>query len=215
MIKHPSYTSNQIIAKEGIKTILIVFGCVLFGIFIHCEIFTLFSLLLLILSLFVFRNSERILEYRGEGLVASPCDGKLVEYSFTNNQTILKFKVSVADVGVFRTPLDIDCNKIFSKQGLFLEALSDLSDILNTRYIIDGLADGKIIYSITLYPEVWNKVSVYKLDNAIKGDRMGFIKYGYLVLCINDEIDMLVSCGNSVFAGQTIIGKLKSTKERQ
>lgn len=201
-------TTNQIIAKEGVKTIIFSTILVFLFIFLHLNVMALVFVIICLFFIFIFRNPERIAEYRKENMIVSPCDGIIKDIIKDNNATLLKIKINMFDVGILRTPVFVDSISTKYKYGLFITNDDNLKEILNTKHCIDGFSGDKVIYNITLLPEVWNKVSIYEVDSAFAGDRLGFMKYGYLILSIYTPCGLKVEKGQNVFAGQTILGKL-------
>lgn len=201
-------TTNQIIAKEGVKTIILSTILVFLFIFLHLNVMALVFVIICLFFIFIFRNPERIAEYRKENMIVSPCDGIIKDIIKDNNTTLLKIKINMFDVGILRTPVFVDSISTKYKYGLFIANDDNLKEILNTKHCIDGFSGDKVVYNITLLPEVWNKVSIYEVDSAFAGDRLGFMKYGYLILSIYAPCGLKVEKGQNVFAGQTILGKL-------
>ncbi|RAX53899.1 hypothetical protein CCY99_05835 [Helicobacter sp. 16-1353] len=201
-------TTNQIIAKEGVKSIVLSVILVFLFIFLHLNVMALVFLIVCLFLIVIFRNPERIAEYRKEDMIVAPCDGVIKDVIKNNDTTLLKIKVNMFDVGILRTPIFIDSISTKYKYGLFITGDNSLKEVLNTKHCIDGFHNDKMVYNITLLPEVWNKVSIYQIDSAFAGDRMGFMKYGYLILSIYAPCGLKVEKGQNIFAGQTILGKL-------
>ena len=200
-------TTTQIIAKEGIKPILFSCMLVFLCIFIHLQIFALVFFILSLFFIVLFRNPERISKYRKDNAILSPCDGIIRDISINNNEATIKIEIGLFDVGILRTPMFVDSINATYQYGLFIKDDENLKEILNTKHCIDGIKDNRVIYSMKLFPEVWNKISIYEANQAFMGDRIGFMKYGYLVLNIHSICDIKVQRGDNVFAGQSLIAK--------
>ena len=203
-------TTNQIIAKEGIKSILLSGILVLLCIFIHLNILALVFFIVCLFFIVLFRNPERITHCRKDDVIFAPCDGIVRDIATNGDITTIKIAVQMFDVGILRTPLFVDSILALYRYGLFIKDDEALKEVLNTRHIINGIRDGVVLYSMGLFPEVWNKVSIYSLDLAFAGDRIGFMKYGYVHLCIHSPCDIKVQKGDNVLAGESVLGKLKS-----
>ncbi|RDU62864.1 phosphatidylserine decarboxylase [Helicobacter sp. MIT 14-3879] len=202
-------TTNQIIAKEGFKPTLLCLVLILFFILLDLYFFTLLALALLVFVIISFRNTERIPESRNQNAIISPCDGVIKDVFINNDKTSLLIKINIFDNGIFRIPMYIDRIESIFKFGLFIKDNNkELKEILNTKHSIKGIKNNNIVFEITLLPEFWNKVSIYEVDSAFIGDRLGFIKYGYLSLCINKPSKLKISRGDNVFAGETLLGRL-------
>lgn len=201
-------TTNQIIAKEGMKPVLLSGILVLLCIFIHLNILALIFFIICLFFIIIFRNPERIAEYRKEDMIIAPCDGIIRDMTITNNEITLKIEINIFDVGILRTPMFIDSINTIYKHGLFIKNNETLKEILNTRHCINGIKNNNIIYSIRLIPEIWNKVSIYDIDLAFAGDRIGFMKYGFLFLTIYTPCNIKVQKGDNIIAGQSLLGKI-------
>ena len=209
MMNKTEQTTNQIIAKEGMKPVLLSGTLILLCIFIHLDILALFFFIICLFFIVVFRNPERIAEYRKEDMIIAPCDGVIRDITTSQNEITLKIEINIFDVGILRTPMFIDSIDAIYKHGLFIKSNeATLKEVLNTRHCINGIKNSNIIYSIKLLPEIWNKVSIYDTNLAFAGDRIGFMKYGFLFLTIHTPCNIKVQKGDSIIAGQSLIGQL-------
>lgn len=201
-------TTNQIIAREGIKPILFSGILVFFCIFIYLQVFALIFFIICLFFIVLFRNPERISKYRKDGAILAPCDGIIRDISINDNEVTIKIEIGLFDVGILRTPMFVDSIDTIYKYGLFIKDDEALKEVLNTKHCINGIQNDNTIYSIKLYPEIWNKVSIYDVNLAFAGDRIGFMKYGYLVLSIYSPCDIKIQRGDNVFAGQSLLAKI-------
>ncbi len=208
MDKKSKYTTNQIISKEGMKPLVLCGVLILLFIFLHLHLLAVIFFLVFIFLAFIFRNPERLAEYRNEDMIIAPCDGIIKDVSMCNNATILKIHINLFDVGILRNPMFVDNISAEYKYGLFITNDDNLKEILNTKHCINGIKSDKIVYNITILPEMWNKVSIYDGTTTFAGDRLGFMKYGYLILYIYTHCNIKVEKGHNIFAGQTLLGKL-------
>ncbi len=208
MMNNIEQTTNQIIAKEGMKPVLLSGVLILLCIFIHLNILALVFFIICLFFILIFRNPERIAEYRKENMIIAPCDGIVRDVYISNNKTTIKVEIGIFDVGVLRTPMFIDSINTIYKHGLFIKNDEKLKEILNTRHCINGIKNNNTIYSIKLLPEIWNKVNIYNTNLAFAGDRIGFMKYGFLFLTINVSCNIKIQKGDNIIAGQTLLGKL-------
>lgn len=222
-------TTTQIIAREGFKPVV---GCVIVAflcIFLHLEFLALFAFICALFCAFIFRNTERIAESRQDCAIIAPCDGIIKDISTRDSTTSILLKINIFDNGIFRVPAQITRIKSVFKYGLFIKSDKNLQKILNTKHKVSGFMGESHIFSITLLPEAWNKANIYALDSAennrkkgaessknpldsaiFAGDRLGFMKYGYLLLEIHTPCALKVDKGDNLFAGETLLGKIKN-----
>lgn len=229
-------TTTQIIAREGYKPVVICLIFMLLFIFLHFEFLALFALICAIFCAFIFRNTERIALYRGEDALIAPCDGIIKDISTKTSSTTILVKINLFDNGIFRVPAYITHIKSIFRFGLFIKSDKNLQKILNTKHKVSGFYGNEAIFSITLLPEAWNKANIYSIDSSKKntkdswnlkqysykdlqfapnnsyifvGDRLGFMKYGYLLLEIHKPCKLFKQRGDNLFAGESLLGKLQ------
>ena len=163
-------TTTQIIAREGFKPVGVCVVLMLLFIFLHFEFLALFALICAIFCAFIFRNTERIAQYRGYDAIIAPCDGIIRDISFSDSTTAILFKINIFDSGIFRIPAYITRIKSAFRFGIFIKGFNDddkkLQEILNTKHKIHGFAGDSHIFSITLLPEAWNKANIYAVSNS-------------------------------------------------
>lgn len=213
-------TKTQIIAREGVKPILTCVIFMLIFIFFYWEFLALVTFVLIIFCAFIFRNSERIAESRAKNAIISPCDGIIKDVYKINNGIAILIKVNIFDNGIFRVPATITSISSEFKYGLFIKGDKNLQSILNTKHKVSGFYDDEAIFSLTLLPEAWNKANIYEInidknqnppqDSTIFiGDRLGFMKYGYVILEIYKPCVLKADKGDNLFAGETLLGKIR------
>jgi len=211
-------TAQIPVAREGYP--FIAFAAFATSIFALLE-YDLTALAALFLTGFViyfFRDPERI-SPDDEDAVVSPADGKviLVEKIFDDrfvNEHVYKISIfmSVFDVHVNRTPFAGKVEKIQYGPGSFYSANTDqaglanehcgviLSTGKNFRYAVVQIA-GLLARRIVCWVE--------KDDMIERGKRFGMIRFGSRVdLYLPQNIQLEVSSGQKVKAGETVIGYL-------
>ena len=157
-------TTTQIIAREGFKPVGVCVALMLLFIFLHFEFLAIFALICAIFCAFIFRNSERIAQYRGSDAIIAPCDGIIKDISTQGGTTAILFKINIFDSGIFRVPAYITRIKSAFRFGLFIKSDKNLQSILNTKHKVSGFLGDSQVFTITLLPEAWNKANIYALD---------------------------------------------------
>lgn len=209
-------TRTQIIAREGFKPILACVVLMFICIFFYWEFLALLLFIIAVFCCFIFRNSERIAESRANNAIISPCDGLIKDIYKTDSGVAILIKINIFDNGIFRVPATITSTKSEFRYGLFIKDDKDLQSILNTKHKVSGFYDEEAIFSITLLPEAWNKANIYDIDSSrisnstiFIGDRLGFMKYGYMILEIYKPCILKADKGQNLFAGETLLGNLR------
>ncbi|MGX3010037.1 hypothetical protein ACWIUD_00535 [Helicobacter sp. 23-1044] len=164
-------TTTQIIAREGFKPVGVCVALMLLFIFLHFEFLAIFALICAIFCAFIFRNTERIAQYRGSDAIIAPCDGIIKDISLSGSTTAILFKINIFDSGIFRVPAYITRTKSAFRFGLFIKSDKNLQSILNTKHKVSGFLGDLQVFTITLLPEAWNKANIYALDNLSLGMR--------------------------------------------
>ena len=208
------------IHKEGYKILRNQTLFIILTVFIVRSGFLLNTLLalefiLLILSLNFFRIPKRIFEYK-DGLIYSPCDGKVVVIEETNENEY--FKDNRIQVSIFMSPLNIHNNLYpisgiikYTKyhKGKFLVAWNPKSSTDNERSTV-VIQNNKIeILCRQIAGAVARRIITYAKENISVSacEELGFIKFGSRVdiflpkgTKINAKLNQKVKGGLSVIA---------------
>lgn len=186
---------------------------------IHAAIF---PALLVLFFLWFFRNPQRVSKALSEELV-SPADGIVLTVEEVEEDRFLKGKaikvsifLNVFNVHVNRSPISGKVEYTHYQPGNFLPAFKGHASHLNERNYV-GIRNKEnpkiaiLVVQITGFIArrivSWVKVG----DDLDQGQRFGLIKFGsctevYLPL----GSDILVSKGEKVKGGETIIGRLQN-----
>tara|TARA_B100000700_G_C14921835_1_gene797420 strand:- start:32 stop:679 length:648 start_codon:yes stop_codon:yes gene_type:complete len=211
------------IHKEGFKILrneIIIFSLLIYLCyhFTHAYILytiTILTSLFLLLSLYFFRVPKRNFE-RKDGVVYSPCDGKVVIIKETEELEFYKDKR--IQVSIFMSPFNVHnqlypiSGKVEYKKyhpGKYLVAWLPKSSILNERSTVVVKNDRISILFRQIAGAVARRIVTYSKigDQAISSNEFGFIKFGSRVdlflpvgTKINIKINELVKSGQSIIA---------------
>jgi phosphatidylserine decarboxylase len=215
-------------AREGITFIVIavLLAVGTFGLALNRRSWPLWLLAfaLTLIALWVawfFRDPERTGE-RGERLVVSPADGKVVHIVDADESTFIKGSarrisifMNVFSVHVNRYPSTGTVQHVVHTPGRFLNAASLESSAENeqasvglevgsgTRILVRQIA-GLVARRIHTYSKVGEQVT--------QGDRMGMIRFGSRVdVFLPPSANVRVSVGDTTFAGVTVLAELADT----
>lgn len=182
--------------------------------------FWLIAFVLTILALWVayfFRDPERSGE-RGESIVVSPADGKIVmiaevqEPAFIGGAAMrISVFMNVFNVHVNRYPLDGTVRYVHYNPGRFLNAATEKSSLENEQMSV-GLetGSGKILVRQIAGLIARRIVTYSKEGQAVKqGERMGIIRFGSRVdVFIPMDSRIRVKVGETSNAGVTVLADL-------
>ncbi|MBK9257763.1 MAG: phosphatidylserine decarboxylase family protein [Saprospiraceae bacterium] len=175
-----------------------------------------FSTVLFIFLLSFFRKPNRSVKEPDEGVVLSPCDGKVVVIEKVTENEFIKGECIM--VSVFMSPLNVHINwypvngsVLYTKYhpGKFLAAWNPKASEENERTSIGlSFTHGKLLLR-QVAGALARRIVFYSRENqtATQGDELGFIKFGSrvdLYLPINAKVrvklDDVVTGNRSVIA---------------
>ena len=169
--------------------------------------------------LYFFRNPERKIPV-DESLIVSPADGTVQDVVQIQDDEFIKSPctkviifLSVFDVHVNRSPIagEIKLQKYIC--GRFRPAYKDSVGFENERHLI-GIENEKLRVTVTQIAGILARriVSWVTLDDTLeKGELYGLIRFGSCTeIVVPENVEVLVTKGEKVRGGETIIGKIKN-----
>lgn len=206
-------------AGEGIPFVLMFAFATLILAVLGCSVIAGLLLVLTLLVGHFFRDPERVLT-ADDGDVVSPADGKVMEIERADGTVFdetpaLKISIfmSVFDVHVNRVPISGTVRGLCYRKGRFLAAQKPRASRENEQNWVwfenaKGVAvvvtqvAGLIARRIVCWPTVG--------DRVMQGERFGLIRFGSrLDLYVPEESELLVARGEHVYAGETLLCRLK------
>ncbi len=174
----------------------------------------------LALTLFVaffFRDPERQAP-EGDNIFVSPADGQILQIQTVTEEKFLKNKVK--EISIFMSPLDVHVNRapcagvvesVVYTPGAFLSAFKPEASIRNENIamLLKG-SSGSILVRQVAGAVARRVVCRVKQGDALKkGERYGIIKFSSrLDIYLPENTEIKVQTGDSVRAGETVIGQL-------
>ncbi|KGF47922.1 phosphatidylserine decarboxylase [Veillonella montpellierensis DNF00314] len=169
--------------------------------------------------LYFFRNPKRTIP-KGENLILSPADGKVMDISEVYEDLFLNRKVkkvtiflSVFDVHVNRAPIEGEITFRQYTCGGFLPAYKKEVGFENERHTI-CIDNGKIEVLVTQIAGLLARRIISWTDlgsHLEKGQLYGMIKFGSCTeICMPTDVEILVKKGQHISGGDTVIGRLPS-----
>jgi phosphatidylserine decarboxylase len=166
-----------------------------------------------------FRDPVRTGE-RGERLVISPADGKVVMITDVDEPTFVKGRakrvsifMNVFNVHVNRYPVSGTVRFVEKKAGKFMNAAADEASMENEQASV-GIETGSNHVLIRQIAGLIARRIVTDSkdgDRVTQGDRMGLIRFGSRVdVFVPADASIRVKVGDAAFAGVTVISELKS-----
>lgn len=191
------------LARSGYKGALWLGGLLLLFLFFGFSNLAFLFAIALAFWIFMFRNPERVALHLSENAFLSPIDGEIKQIQSKENITTITINSSVLDVGVIRSPMDIADYKIDALYGIPLY-FSKTKEFFASK-ISFSFARGKMTFCPSLF-------HIYPLNpktqNLERGERMGFMKAGEVVIEIKD-IEVKVNVGDKLKGGESVLGYLQ------
>ncbi len=208
------------IAKEGYTILLTIAIAMVFSFLFNIKFLAVILLILLLFSLYFFRDPKRFRPL-SENFIVSPADGKVIEIKklFSEKLQEESYKISifmsVFDVHFNRLPYRGVILKKDYRKGKFFNASLDKAsednekmiyyvDSTKFKYTVTQIA-GLIARRIVSYPNSGEELNT--------SDKLGIIKFGSRaeIEIPQNIIDINISVGQQVYAGESIIGSIKGS----
>ncbi len=212
------------VAREGIPFILIAAALAAgsFGMALLRRSWPLWLLafVLTVVALWVayfFRDPERTGE-RGDALVVSPADGRVVmitdvdEPSFVHGKaTRISIFMNIFNVHVNRYPVTGAVKYVHYNPGKFMNAAADKASLDNEQMSVGLETNGKLILVRQIAGAVARRIVTYSKvgDAAAQGERFGLIRFGSRVdVFVPTNSKVRVKIGDKPVAGTTVLAEL-------
>lgn len=199
------------IHKEGYIPIgiLIISTCISFAIYWSLGAFLLF---LTAGCAFFFRDPIRVIPV-DEDLILSPADGLVYNVNHDNeDDTRISIFLSVMSVHVNRIPVSGIVEKLTYAPGKFIRASSHKDSEDNERQDITIRTKSNVVIKFSQIAGFIARRIICNLqegEEVSSGAKFGIIKFGSRVdLFIPKNIDILISEGQTLIGGETIIANL-------
>ena len=206
------------VAKEGYPFIGFAAFCTLILAILGLPVATVISFIATTFILCFFRDPERLGPTRQDALV-SPADGKVIlvekiaENSFTGGEVHkVSIFMNVFNVHVNRIPCNGQVEKVVFKPGKFYSADSAKGGLENEYCAITVTTpEGKTLAFVQIAGLVARRIVCWLEpgDKVARGRRFGLIRFGSRVdLYLPVETDIIITEGDKVRAGETVLGYL-------
>jgi phosphatidylserine decarboxylase len=167
--------------------------------------------------LYFFRDPKRNIVFDDKVLL-SPADGTVLEIAEEDGKKALRIFLSVFNVHLQRSPCKGKTKKIAYIPGKYLPAMHPMAHSVNEKNIFTfESAFGEIVITqiagiIARRVVAWAK----ECAEVKQGERIGFIKFGSQVdILVGQNVEFTVKLGDKVFAGETVIARIKNTGQNR
>ncbi len=202
-----------IIAKDGLKCIAATAALVIFMMIIDADLLTFVASVLFLLTLWVYRNPERVLPHVQEKSIVSVCDGtvKSIETSEDEEGNVrynITVKSSFLDTSILRVPFACKVQESTVVSGARLSVTSPLAERLNEKsLVLFGTGEEQVVVLHTLHlASVGIKNYLHEDREVLQGSRYGLMVKGETMIALPPESRVAIKVGQKVRAGETLIG---------
>jgi len=205
-----SHTTTEIIAKEGWKYVGLF--SVLFLISWGTGVFEWVFLFVLLITIYIFRNPERIPAEDDKTALLAPNDGNISNISkiiLQDGREFLKLEIrkSLLNVSLIRAPISSTISNTKRIHGLFLNIEDKLSKKLGEKVVITLKSNSKSIFLIMKAGFFSRSIDLFKSIGPLKfAQRFGLLLDGSIELLLPIDMRIKVSVGDEVRAGESVLG---------
>jgi len=205
-----SHTTTEIIAKEGWKYVGLF--SVLFLISWGTGVFEWVFLFVLLITIYIFRNPERIPAEDDKTALLAPNDGNISNISkiiLQDGREFLKLEIrkSLLNVSLIRAPISSTISNTKRIHGLFLNIEDKLSKKLGEKVVITLKSNSKSIFLIVKAGFFSRSIDLFKSIGPLKfAQRFGLLLDGSIELLLPIDMRIKVSVGDEVRAGESVLG---------
>jgi len=205
-----SHTTTEIIAKEGWK-----YGAILFVLFLiswGIGVFEWVFLFLFLLTLYMFRNPERIPAEDDKMALLAPADGDILDISkviLQDGTEFLKLEIrkSLFNASLIRAPIASTISNTKRVHGLFLHIEDELSKKLGEKAVVALKSKSKSVLLIVRAGFFSRSIELFKSIGPLKfAQRFGLLLDGSIELLLPIDVRIKVSIGDEVRAGESVLG---------
>jgi phosphatidylserine decarboxylase len=215
-----SIITSNLLWTESLWIVLILAAAGLLGFFVFKPLFYL-SLILFFFCFYFFRNPERVCvpALTDASVLVCPADGTIVDISHDSQGGFNGYHYKIS---IFLSPLNVHVNwipmtgiieKILYVPGTFMMAFLPKSSELNEHNdIVIRNAAGQHILVRQIAGTVARRIVcwVHESQNVAAGQKYGMIKFSSRVdILLPGNVTLDIHKGQSVYGGQTVIGRLR------
>lgn len=190
------------LAKSGYKGAIILAALLGVAILLGLKNLAFLFAIALVGWVYMFRNPERVALHLSDNALLAPIDGEIKQIQSAGDKCIITIESKIFDVGVIRSPLNIQNYQISQTYGIPLY-FSQKRDFFNPK-VEFCFGENKMIFSPRLFHIFPLKSSITTLE---RGERMGFMK-GEVQMEIKN-LETKLNVGDKVRGGESVLGYLQ------
>lgn len=195
------------ISNKGVNAILILIVLTLSLSLISDSLGLVFCIITLF-TLYVFRDTKRYIYENSENIL-SPIDGRIIAVDRIDDKLKIYCKVSLFDNHVVRAPFSGEMKVKKYHKGLNLNPSTLKAQTLNEQITYKFHSDDKrTSLKLKLISGFFN-IGIDKTEDTkiSQGDNISFFTDGIAVITIKEQYKLLVSIGDQISSGQSVLYK--------
>jgi len=209
------YNETSLILKTGYKCVALSAGLVLLMVLLDGDIFALLAMFLFLMTLWAYRNPERVPPRNEEKTLVSVADGRIKSVTLLpstegKERFEIVIKSSCLDASILRAPFSARVQAVHNYSGARLSASSPLASKLNAQshlvFTCEG-AEVEVVHTLQITPKaIMNDLN--RDAHVVQGMRYGVMLKGETSIYLPKTARVAVNRGDKVRAGETILGLL-------
>ena len=168
----------------------------------------------MLVSAYVFRNPEKVLQDYEKNAFVSPVDGKVLDIEYLEDDTFA-YKVTIAssyqDISILRVPYSAKVQNLTFVNGTRLAKDAKLFDTLNEYASYELVDDAnhmvKVVHKLSRsFAPLF--LDIKSSEELIKGERYGVMLSGITTIYLPKSFKLHLTAGTTVSASETLFGYL-------
>jgi len=227
LILNQRKTYNKLpVAWEGIPFIALSLAVTVVLLFLDWKFFAIPMMVLTLFIIYFFRDPDRI-RIPNESAILTPADGKVLaiedlpegDNHYPNGAKKVSIFMSLFNAHINRIPISGTITGLSYHPGKFFSANRDKASIYNERNIVTLETPNRArIDFVQIAGLVARRISCWVHEGEVveAGQRFGLIRFGSrLEVYLPPHCSIIVTKGQKVKAGQTILGYLGETQDEK
>lgn len=206
-------TTNDtfIVSKAGYTYVAIVIGAILVFTFLDLTFLRFFSVIGLIVLIYIYRNPELEIPYMQKGALLSPVDGKITAINTLDNGFEIVIKSSLFDISILRAPFFSSVRSINLRRGARLSTEIKKAALLNEKVeLVFEDRYNNVVHVEHMLDNSIDDLNLYLHEglDVTQGRRYGVMTQGKTVISVPLSSRLSVQLDSQVKAGETLLGYL-------
>ncbi len=204
-------TDTFIVSKAGYTYVAIAIGAVLVFTFLDFTFLRFFSVIGLIVLVYIYRNPELEIPYMQKGALLSPVDGKIIAINTLDSGFEIVIKSSLFDISILRAPFFSSVRSINLRRGARLSTDIKKAALLNEKVeIVFEDRYNNVVHVEHMLDNSIDDLNLYLHEglDVTQGRRYGVMTKGKTVISVPLSSRLSVQLDSQVKAGETLLGYL-------